>query len=187
MAEPTRREQILATAADQFAARGFHGVSVADLGAAVGISGPALYKHFPSKQAMLAEMLVSISEHLLSVGGERVTAAGGDPAEALRGLIDWHVEFALGHRALIIVQDRDWESLPPDAAEEVRGFQRRYVDLWAAQLQRLRPGLDAGSAHAAVQATFGLINSTPRTGHAIDDAALRDLLADMARAALGAP
>ena len=68
-----RRSQILATAADLFAARGFHGVSVADLGAACGISGPALYKHFPSKQAMLAEMLVSISEELLRVGGR----AGG--------------------------------------------------------------------------------------------------------------
>ena len=51
-----------------FAARGFHGVSVADLGAACGISGTALYKHFPSKDAMLAEMLVSISEELLEVG-----------------------------------------------------------------------------------------------------------------------
>lgn len=181
----TRREQILATAADLFAARGFHGVSVADLGAAVGISGPALYKHFDSKQAMLAAMLTSISERLLAVGRERVAAADGDAAAALRGLVDWHVEFALGHRALIIVQDRDWESLPPDAADEVRGFQRQYVDLWAHQLQRLRPTLDPGAAHAAVQAVFGLINSTPRAGHAIDESALRELLGAMARAALG--
>jgi AcrR family transcriptional regulator len=61
----TRREQLLATAADLFAARGFHGVSVAEIGAAVGISGPALYKHFPGKDAILAEMLVAISEELL--------------------------------------------------------------------------------------------------------------------------
>ena len=73
MSRPTdRRSQILDTAAELFAARGFHGVSVADLGAACGISGPALYKHFDSKQAMLAEMLVSISEELLSVGRQRV-------------------------------------------------------------------------------------------------------------------
>ena len=51
-----RRQQILDIAADLFAQRGFHGVSVADLGAACGISGPALYKHFPSKDAVLAEM-----------------------------------------------------------------------------------------------------------------------------------
>ena len=66
----SRREEILARAAELFAARGFHGVSVADLGAAVGISGPALYKHFPSKDAMLAEMLVRISEELPAAAGE---------------------------------------------------------------------------------------------------------------------
>jgi len=73
-----RRHQILDTAAELFAARGFHGVSVADLGAACGISGPALYKHFPSKDAMLAEMLVSISEELLAVDLEQVLLALGD-------------------------------------------------------------------------------------------------------------
>ena len=70
-----RRDEILSTAAELFAARGFHGVSVADIGAACGISGPALYKHFASKDAVLAEMLVSISERLLEVGRERSEAA----------------------------------------------------------------------------------------------------------------
>jgi len=73
---PSRREQILDTAARLFAERGFHGVSVVELGAACGISGPALYKHFESKDAMLAEMLVEISEELLRVGRERSTTAG---------------------------------------------------------------------------------------------------------------
>ncbi|PWN03398.1 TetR family transcriptional regulator [Nocardioides silvaticus] len=182
--EPTRRDQILATAAELFAARGFHGVSVADLGAACGISGPALYKHFPSKQAMLAEMLVSISEELLAVGRARVAEAAG-PADAVRALVDWHVEFALGHRPLIIVQDRDWESLPEQAREQVRRLQRQYVDLLAAQLLAQRPDLPRAAAHAAAQAAFGLLNSTPRAGHAISDDALRTLLADMAVAALG--
>ena len=49
-----RRTQILAVAAELFAERGFHGVSVGELGAACGISGPALYRHFPSTDAMLA-------------------------------------------------------------------------------------------------------------------------------------
>src|SRR5215212_6859887 len=109
----SRRAQILDTAAELFAERGFHGVSVVELGAACGISGPALYKHFPSKDAMLAEMLVEISEELLRVGQERSRAAG-DPASALRALVAWHVDFALHHKPLIVVQDRDWASLPPD-------------------------------------------------------------------------
>lgn len=185
MSEPSRREQILAAAAELFAARGFHGVSVAELGAACGISGPALYKHFPSKHAMLAEMLVSISERLLEVGRERVAAAQGDPAAALRGLVDWHVEFALSRRALIVVQDRDWESLPVDAREQVRTLQRAYIDLWADQLRQVRKGLSQAAAHAGAQAAFGLLNSTPRAGHDIPDDELAELLGSMALAALG--
>lgn len=180
----SRRDQILATAAELFAARGFHGVSVADLGAACGISGPALYKHFPAKEAILAEMLVDISEELLRVGRERVAEAGGEPAGALRGLVDWHVSFALAHRALIVVQDRDWESLPPDARERVRRLQRTYVDLWATQLQALDPGLSLTRARAMAHAAFGLINSTPHSG-LLPDADMAALLRGMAGRALG--
>lgn len=186
----TRRDQILATAADLFAARGFHGVSVADLGAACGISGPALYKHFPSKDAMLAEMLVSISEELLRVGTERTQDHGAlrEPADAVVALVEWHIEFALEHRPLIVVQDRDWESLPADARERVRSLQREYVDLWATQLRRLHHELDSDlrldQARAMAHAAFGLINSTPHSA-LLPDEQMRDLLRGMAVSSLG--
>ncbi|UMG94347.1 helix-turn-helix domain-containing protein [Nocardioides sp. TF02-7] len=167
--EPTRREQILATAADLFAARGFHGVSVAELGAACGISGPALYKHFPSKQAMLAEMLVSISERLLAVGRERVAAAP-EPAAAVRALVDWHVDFALGHRSLIVVQDRDWESpagrRPRPGTPAPAAVRRR--------LGRPAPGPPPGPGHRLRTGCRprGLRPAQlhPRAGHALGDA-----------------
>lgn len=183
-APPSRRQQILDTAAELFAQRGFHGVSVADLGAACGISGPALYKHFASKDAVLAEMLVSISEQLLAVGRERA-ASTDSPAAALEALVGWHVDFALRHRALIVVQDRDWESLPPAAREQVRLLQRQYVEVWAEQLRLLHPDLGLGAARATAHAAFGLINSTPHSG-LLDDAAMRDLLRAMAVRALRA-
>ena len=179
----TRREQLLATAAELFAARGFHGVSVADIGAACGISGPALYKHFPSKDAILAEMLVAISEELLGVGRGRVAgAADGDAA--VRALVDWHVDFALRHRPLIVVQDRDWESLPPDARERVRTLQREYVDVWAGELRRVHRGLHTDRARAMAHAAFGLINSTPHSA-LVPEPQMRELLTRMALAALG--
>jgi AcrR family transcriptional regulator len=178
-----RREQILATAAELFAARGFHGVSVADLGAACGISGPALYKHFASKDAVLAEMLVEISERLLAVGRERSQAAPG-AREALAALVEWHVDFALQHRALIVVQDRDWESLPDEARERVRTLQREYVDLWAHRLREAHDDLLLDHARAMAHAAFGLINSTPHSS-LLPDARMRDLLSRMAGAALG--
>jgi AcrR family transcriptional regulator len=181
----TRRQQLLDTAAELFAARGFHGVSVADLGAACGISGPALYKHFPSKEALLAEMLVAISEQLLAEGQARVAAAA-TPADALTSLVDWHVDFALRHRALIVVQDRDWSSLPADSREQVRSLQRSYVDVWAAQLRLLTPGLDVAAARAMAHAAFGLINSTPHSGR-LPDEEMRGVLTRMALRALTEP
>ena len=179
----TRRRQILDAAAELFASRGFHGVSVADIGAACGISGPAIYKHVAGKEAILAEMLVSISEELLSEGRARAESAA-TPADALDALIAWHVDFALRHRALIVVQDRDWESLPPDAREQVRATQREYVDLWASTLRRLDPDLDLDHARATAHAAFGLINSTPHSG-LLPDARMRELLTAMAIRALG--
>lgn len=178
----TRRQQLLDTAAELFAARGFHGVSVADLGAACGISGPALYKHFPSKEALLAEMLVAISEQLLAEGQARVATASS-AADALASLVDWHVDFALRHRALIVVQDRDWSSLPAESREQVRALQLSYVDVWAAQLRLLRPGLEIAAARAMAHAAFGLINSTPHSGR-LPDEEMREVLTHMALRAL---
>jgi AcrR family transcriptional regulator len=180
----SRRDDILATAAQLFARRGFHGVSVADLGAACGMSGPALYKHFPSKDAVLAEMLVNISEILLEEGHRRVAAAD-TATEALSSLIAWHTDFALANKSLIVVQDRDWSSLPDDARERVRALQRAYVDLWAQQLIVLDPDLEPKQAQARVHATFGLLNSTPHSAF-LAEAEMRALLAEMAGRALQA-
>ncbi|MFT4084448.1 MAG: TetR/AcrR family transcriptional regulator [Nocardioides sp.] len=177
-----RREQILAKAADLFAERGFHGVSVTELGAACGISGPALYKHFSSKDAVLAEMLVGISVTLLAEGRARVAAADGADA-ALAALVAWHVDFALRDRSLIVVQDRDWSSLPAEARERVRRLQREYVDLWADQLRLRDAGLSRDTARAMAHAAFGLINSTPHN-RALPDEETRTVLVRMALAAL---
>jgi AcrR family transcriptional regulator len=178
-----RRQQILDIAAELFASRGFHGVSVAELGAACGISGPALYKHFQSKDAMLAEMLVTISETLLSEGRSRVASAAG-PREALEALVEWHIAFAIEHRALIVVQDRDWSSLPDEARERVRALQRAYVDEWAAQVRRHDPTLSPETSRTRAHVLFGLLNSTPHSGR-LPDPQMHDVLRDMAHGALG--
>ena len=178
----SRRQQILDIAADLFARRGFHGVSVAELGAACGISGPALYKHFPSKDAVLAEMLVSISERLLAEGTARVQASP-DARSAIEALVEWHIEFSLAHRALIVVQDRDWSSLPDEAREVVRNLQRAYVDVWAGQLEHVHQGLGTDRARAMAHAAFGLLNSTPHSA-LIPDGQMHDLLRSMALGAL---
>src|SRR3954463_15278720 len=116
---PSRREQILRAAAQLFAERGSRNVGGDDVGGAVGVTGPAIYRHFAGKDAMLAEMLLRISERLLAGGTECVAAAGADPSAQLRALVEFQVEFALDNPALITVQDRDLSSLPDDDAAQV--------------------------------------------------------------------
>jgi AcrR family transcriptional regulator len=177
---PSRRDEILRAAAQLFAERGSRAVGVDDVGAAVGVTGPAIYRHFASKDAMLAEMLVRISETLLAGGTERVADVADDPATQLRALIAFHVEFALDNPALITVQDRDLASLPERDAGQVRRLQRRYVEVWVAVLARLLPGADAALCRARAHAVFGLINSTPHSAGRLGRPAMAALLADMA-------
>ena len=98
-----------------------------DIGAAAGVSGPAIYRHFPNKEALLVELLVGISTRLLA-GANAVVAEAPDAATALDGLIDFHLDFALGESDLIRIQDRDLEYLPepreasgPQGPKAVRG------------------------------------------------------------------
>ncbi len=177
-----RRQQILDTAAELFAERGFHGVSVHDIGGACGISGPALYKHFAGKDDILAQSLTAISERLLAEGRARSLAAV-DAGQALDALIAWHIDFALGHPALIVIQEREWTNLDATGRKEVRSLQLAYIDIWVDVVRRLRGDLDAAEARAVVQATFGLLNSTPHSAR-ISESAMRTRLARMARAAL---
>lgn len=177
-----RRAQILAMAAQLFAKHGFHGVTIADLGAAVGVSGPALYRHFPSKEALLAEMLVRISEHLLAGGQER--AASGTPREVLTALVEFQADFALREPELIVVQDRDLANLPPESRHQVRQLQRRYVEIWVDAVRRLRPDLSEEAARVAAHGTFGLLNSTPHTGRGPEAVALLPQMAITALLAL---
>lgn len=180
----TRREVILTQAAKLFAARGFHGVGVDDIGAAAGITGPGIYRHFASKDAMLAEMLVGISRRLLDGGAERAAAAP-EPSAALDALIDWHIDFALDNPELIVVHDRDLETLPDDPRHEVKALQRRYVELWVAVIAQTAPDMSADEARAAAHAVFGLLNSTPHSASVLERRLMAALLHRMARGALG--
>jgi AcrR family transcriptional regulator len=178
-----RREEILTAAASLFAQRGFHGVSIDDIGSAAGMSGPGIYRHFPGKEAVLSQMLLGISERLLAEGGRRASAAA-DAHEALDALLGWHVSFALGQPDLITVQSRELANVPEPARRQIRRLQRLYVEEWVTVLSELSPRAAQGRLRAAVHATFGLLNSTPHSASELPPEAVAELLRAMARAAL---
>lgn len=181
-ARKNRRDEILATAARMFAASGFNGVSIDDLGAEIGISGPAIYRYFPGKEAILGEMLIEISRRLLDGATSRV-ASEQTPQSALLALIDFHTEFALADRDLITVQYRDLGSVPERERRVVRELQTTYINTWVEVLQKIYPELTRERATSGVHAVLGLLNSTPHSARAGDRAAGKQLRL-MAAAAL---
>ncbi len=161
-AKSDRRTQLIAAAERLVAERGFLAVRLEDIGAAAGVSGPAIYRHFPNKEALLVELLVGISARLLA-GAKAVVDAAATAADALDGLIDFHLDFALGESDLIRIQDRDLGHLPAPARRQVRKSQRQYVEIWVQVLRDLDPALVEADARLMAHATFGLLNSTPHS------------------------
>ncbi|MDF2584980.1 MAG: TetR family transcriptional regulator [Mycobacterium sp.] len=161
-AKSDRRTQLIAAAERLVAEHGYLSVRLEDIGAAAGVSGPAIYRHFPNKEALLVELLVGISTRLLAGAREVVADAAGADA-ALDGLIDFHLDFVLGESDLIRIQDRDLGHLPPAAKRQVRKAQRQYVEIWVDVLRQVDDRLDESEARLKAHAVFGLLNSTPHS------------------------
>ncbi|GIF71206.1 TetR/AcrR family transcriptional regulator [Asanoa siamensis] len=173
----SRRDEILEIAVGLFAARGYHGVSMDDIGSAAGVTGPALYHHFAGKEAMLVAALIPVSEGLLVGGRERVAQHPGEAA--LAELVEFHVDFALANPAVIALHLHELDRLPEEPRRQIRRLQRLYVEEWVKVLLRIRPELTAPEARALAHAAFGLMNSTPFLGGEVN----RDRLAELLRAA----
>ena len=151
-----RREAVLDAAEQLFVEGGFHGVSVDDLGAAAGISGPGLYRHFASKDALLMAVLDRIWDRLRPAVEQPETV---DPADALETLLQAQLDLAFEQPAALVLLVRELKHLPDDYRALARRNHRRYVAAWAAAITAVRPGVTSAQAHALALAVHGLIDS----------------------------
>ena len=181
-----RREQLLHAATDLFASRGYHGVGIDDVGAAAGISGPGVYRHFLSKQALLEALCERAMTRMLAVAAA-LPAAGDDPQAALDGLVELHVGFAVHERELLAVWVREQRALPEQARRTLRGRQRAYEAIWRAVVAALRDDLTDDEVTVCVGATLAMLNATALFETKVPADRLRALLRDMALAALLPP
>ena len=170
-------------AADLFAARGYHAVGIDDIGAAAGITGPGVYRHFASKQALLEHLCDRAMTRMLE-GARSATQAHPDPTDALCALLDLHVAFAVGERALLGVWAREQRALSDDVRRSLRRRQRAYEQVWREVLSRLRADLTAAEALVAVTSVLALLNSTALVDTEVPAARLAELLRRMALGAL---
>lgn len=181
-----RRQQLLDAAAVLFAERGFHDVGMDDIGAAAGISGPGVYRHFAGKQALLEALVDSAMSQMLA-GARRERAEHPDPERALHALVELHAHFAVEQRALIGVWVRETRALSDRVRHTLRQQMRAYEQPWQQVLTELRPDLSAAEVATIVSTTLGMLNGTAiATTPVLDAERRRGLLRKMALAALAA-
>lgn len=181
--ELPRREQLLEAAARLFADRGYYDVGIDDIGAAVGISGPGVYRHFPGKQALLGELCDRGMTRMLT-GARRIPSNHDTASSALDALVDLHVNFAVRERALIAVWTRETRALEETVRRSLRRRMKAYEDLWAAALAPLRDDLDPAEVRGVAVLTLALLNGSAVSSLEVTPEVRARLLRRMALAAL---
>jgi AcrR family transcriptional regulator len=96
-----------------------------DIGAALGIRGPSLYKHVASKQGLLAEIMTETMTTLIARQRAAVDA-GGPPDVQLRRAVEAHVRYHATHREHALVGNREIESLEEPTRARVAGLRGTY-------------------------------------------------------------
>jgi AcrR family transcriptional regulator len=151
-----RGHEIRAAALDLFTRLGYEATTMADIGAAVGIRGPSLYKHVASKQDVLVEIMTGTMDDLLAAHRAAISTTT-DPTERLRRATEAHIRYHARHRLEAFVGNREIRSLlePHRAAVLARrdDYERSFRALITA-------GVEAGLFHvgSAKLASYAILD-----------------------------
>ncbi|HXY91580.1 MAG TPA: TetR/AcrR family transcriptional regulator [Acidimicrobiia bacterium] len=182
-ARVARTEAIVDAAARLFHERGFGETGIDDIGAAVGVTGPAVYRYFASKE----ELLVAVFDRAVQHAAGLAQAARADavsPEDALWRAVVGAVDVCIADRVLTALYWNEARNLPAPHRRRVERAQRKMIDDFADILRGARPELDDSEARMAVYAASSLMRSVSNRATSLDEDALRRMLSSMAHAAL---
>jgi len=156
-----RRQQIAAAAAELFGTRGYENVGMTTIADAVQVRPSALYRHFPSKESLLAEILAqSVTELEAVLAASDLTTAAG-----LQEL----ARYAVDNRHVAALIQRDLPHLSEASRRQVRIRLRQVGLLVAERISAARPALSTQAADLLAQAVLAVLQSpafypSPRPG-----------------------
>ncbi|MEZ0109362.1 AcrR family transcriptional regulator [Catenulispora sp. EB89] len=180
----TRRRQLLTVAGELFARDGYHNVSVGELAAAAGVSGPAIYRHFPGKQAIMAELMRAGFDEIEAIGvttvgvttiGVETPAKAGEQvsaAERIDALVHAFAAYVVRHPEFGVLWRREFRHLAPDDAAEMAERMRSGPAVPVAELRRMRPELAAADANLLAWSALSVLGS-------VSDHRIRPALPDL--------
>lgn len=178
-----RKRQIETAAALAFAEHGYHQVSMQDVAEAVGISAPALYRHFPNKYALFAQTVFDLAHRLVEATTDAAAAPIPD-AEAARAALDMHVNALISTtidlRATGGVYRWEGRYLEKDDRDRLTTEFRTLRERMIPALRVYRPDIDEDDAQMAVLSALAVIASITMHRTVIGSRPLRTLLSEAA-------
>jgi AcrR family transcriptional regulator len=181
-----RREAILTAAAQLFADRGYAAVGMDDIGAAAGVTGPAIYRHFGAKASVLTAVFDRVID-AVAYDRVEVSAQPDSPAEEaarLRELIGKYAEAVCSRRRLMAVFVREVHHLPTDDRAMLDERQRVLVRRWRTLLGHAHTDWDVERVRSAVHGAFGMLNAVGTFDSPLPDDELADQMSALAINAL---
>lgn len=180
---PQRREQILAAAVGLFHERGYHATGMDEIGAATGITGPGIYRHFRNKEEILETLIRERGEAIVGEV-ERITASGMAPLEALDAMARSYVDGIVGQPSLAVVAMYERRTLSAETRAWIDRMERGNIEAWVDAVRRVRTDLSEAESRVVVHAALTLGVSVCNYKSGLDDDTLAGLLHPMVMTAI---
>lgn len=164
----SRREQLLSAAVRLFHERGFHSVSMEEIGTEAGINASSVYRHFSSKGDLLAAVYYRAADRLTATSSSAIESAT-NPADALRSLVRAYVRYAFVYRDLVAVYLSEYLNLPADDRHALRRAQRDHVGQWVRLAAEVRGGRRSVQTQLVVHAALNIIHDGAMAGDRLGD------------------
>lgn len=114
-----------AAALELFARQGYAAVSMRSIAAEIGIQASALYNHFPTKQAILVDLLETHMQGLL-LAWEEESKKFNTPVDALKGFVRFHISYHLNRQDAVFISYMELRNLEPEGFVKIEKLRRYY-------------------------------------------------------------
>jgi len=130
-----RTTEILAAARTVFEEYGYANSKVSEIAQRVGVAEGTIFTYFPSKRALIVELIIRWYRQLIEDTGKGLNGIFGTRAR-LNFIIWHHLKTLLKNDALCAVIIQESRQLQDDVAFTIRKLNREYTDLLQEELQQ---------------------------------------------------
>ncbi|HUO45776.1 MAG TPA: TetR/AcrR family transcriptional regulator [Acidimicrobiia bacterium] len=186
------RDDVVRAAGRLFAERGYHGTSMRDLAAELGLLGSSLYSHITSKEDLLVEV-VERGGSLFHASAARAVNTGGAAADRLTALVAGHIDVVLDHFDEVRTFLNEASALDQSHRSRVLAARNRYESAFRQVLEEgkgdgsFNPDLDPKLAAIFILSILNAVERWYRPSGQVDRKELVGRILEFTTSGIGVP